>query len=251
MVNVLCFTHESQVQVNEEVSITVLVNDEARSQELKEVHGLSIYIESKSKTILFDTGPSPEILESNSEKIGIDLSFVEDIVISHIHSDHLGGIPYMGWVAPSINVYLPYGVSSSITGFIKKQGLVPIEIVDWTKIYSGIIVSKPLYGPPWEQFLIIKSNNGLILFTGCSHPGINNVVNSVIEYLNNNVYAVVGGLHLVNAPDEVLKNTIDEPLSRIEILVPLHCTGKRAIEYALKKYRSKVLLMKAGDTIKI
>ena len=55
-------------------------------------HGLSIYIETQGRRILFDTGASGLFVQ-NAEKLGVDLGRVDDVVISHGHYDHTGGVP--------------------------------------------------------------------------------------------------------------------------------------------------------------
>ncbi len=233
------------------IDITVIVDDNIVDNKLRKVHGLSIYIELAKNIILFDTGPSPEILQYNSEVLGIDLSLLDLIVISHGHSDHVGGIQYVGWVSPGTKTYVPYALGTHIVNSIRRHGLSPVEVIDWIDIDEEIHISKPFYGPPWEHVLVIKSEKGLIIFTGCSHAGVNNIVNEVVNHYKNKIYAVVGGLHLSNAPDEVVKKTIDNLMSKIDILVPLHCSGKKTIEYAIKKYSNRVFYAGAGSTLSL
>ncbi len=232
------------------VEAVVLVdNNSVDTGRVKAVHGLSIYIEYGRHFILFDTGPSPDILQYNSEALNIDLSLLDFVVISHLHSDHVGGLPYVGWVSPSIKTYIPYASGHYFEQLVRKNGLTPVEVLGWTSLDRDLFISKPFYGPPWEHVLVVRSVEGLVLFTGCSHPGINMVVDEVSSYFGDEVYAVIGGLHLNSAPDNIVYNTIDRLVKKVSKIAPLHCSGDKVLEYMVRKYNDKLLKAMAGSTI--
>ena len=235
-----------------ELEITVLVDDRSVDEiKLRSIHGSALYIETMGHYILFDTGPNPDILRDNSESLDIDLSLLDAVIISHVHTPHTGGLPYVGWVAPSTRTYIPYASGSYFEQIVKKNGLVPIEVIDWIRIFPNIYITKPYYGPPWEHFLVIDSEKGTIVFSGCMHPNPKEVLASIHRYFNKEIYAVIGGFHLVNAPEKIVRTLADYLSSLSTYIVPLHCSGIKFIEYLAMRYPGKLIKAMAGSTIKL
>jgi 7,8-dihydropterin-6-yl-methyl-4-(beta-D-ribofuranosyl)aminobenzene 5'-phosphate synthase len=88
-----------------------------------------------------------------------------------------------------------------------------------------------------EQSLFLKSDSGLIVITGCSHPGIVEILRRVKTLNNSNIYLVVGGFHLMNhSPSQVTK--IIEEIRKLGVkkIAPTHCTGEKAIELFREAY---------------
>ncbi|MCS7128227.1 MAG: MBL fold metallo-hydrolase [Sulfolobales archaeon] len=230
------------------VEVTVIVNDESVKPKLKTMHGLSLLIEAYGRVILFDLGPSSEALQYNADLLGVDLSLVDALVISHLHSDHVGGAPYLGWIAPSTKSYLPYATGCSFTQYIRRNGLNPVEVLDWIQVYPGVHISKSIHGPPWEQSLVIETPSGNILFTGCCHPGLETLV-SEVERKIGKVRAVIGGLHLSRAPTNVVERAAVYLLSKRIVSIPLHCSGRELLEYLNKVNPSLIIKAGAGSQI--
>jgi len=233
------------------VDATVIVDNKVFYEGLKQFHGLSIYVEAYDFMVLFDTGPKEEVLQFNSEKLGINLDLLDAAIISHIHSDHVGGIPYLGWSSPYLKVYIPFDSLSTIGRKVKANGLVPIEVLDWIEIKPRIHVSKPFYGPPWEHFLVVDADKGLILFSGCMHPRIDNVLREITQRFRKKIYAIMGGFHLENAPLKIIEEYIDKLVNiyGIEKIIPLHCSGEYFRMLLKKKYPERYVDAGAGSCI--
>ncbi len=228
----------------------VIVVDNSAEEPLKNVHGLSIFVEANDKYILFDTGPSPDILEYNADKAGIDIDLVDAVVISHTHSAHIGGLPYLGWSSPYLTTYIPYGSMETLGRRIRSEGLKPIEVTNWTRLDRDIYVSRPFNGPPWEHFLVLRSPRGLVVLSGCMHPGAHRVLDEISRYLSERICCVIGGFHLHNAIPKAIANTVDY-LSRIkpDIIVPLHCSGDVFRQMLAEKMPESIKLLKAGQEL--
>jgi len=212
------------------IKVSVLIDDRiCRNKNVKAVHGLSLYIEFRDKHILFDTGPNPDILQFNVEKLDVDLELLDYVVISHEHPDHYSGLPYIGWTTPLLKTYIPYGSWETIGLLAKKNDLQPIEVNDWLELDNNITITKPIHGPPYEHFLVTIDNGGLIVFTGCFHPNPF-VLRDIAKRFNTRIKYLIGGLHFSNGPQHVIDTAINvfEEIG-IEKIAPLHCTHDRLI----------------------
>lgn len=235
------------------VKIIVIVDDRVGESILKNAHGLSLYIEYNNLYLLFDLGPSSDVLQYNVEKLEIDIELVDSIIISHSHVDHFNGIPHVGWVSPFLQIYIPYDSMNSIGKFAKQNSLKPLEVIDWINPWNKIFISKPIYGPPWEHFLVLKTSNGLIVFSGCMHPGVDKTLSEITSYLNDEIYSIIGGFHLANAPDNIVYSTIDILIDkyRVSKIAPLHCSGDLFRNILKNKFFDKYIDAYTGSVIEI
>ena len=125
--------------------------------------------------MLFDADPDPTVLKENAEKLGLDLSKIDLIVISHEPGDHIRGLKYIAEIMGDkpIKVYVPKHMTSSAKKWIRELGFNVIEIERTIVIAKGVAVIGELYGPPYEQALAVNvKGRGLVIFVGCSHPGV-------------------------------------------------------------------------------
>ncbi len=219
---------------------------------LRSAWGLSILVNTSQGLILFDTGPDPNILKHNLLKLGIRPQDIKAVVISHSHGDHTGGLPFILKNHPNIPVYIPAGSSKYLEEYVLKYGGVPITVNETTMIMNGIYVLGELYGPPWEQSLVVRSDKGYILLVGCSHPGIVRITEHLINDLGKPPYLIIGGFHIAGAPLTECKEIIEELINLgIEKIAPIHCSGDTIRELLEKKYPDHYLPAHTGSIIKI
>jgi len=104
-----------------------------------------------------------------------------------------------------------------------------------------------------EQILIVKKQEGLVVFTGCSHKGIVNIIENIrLKIPESNISAIVGGMHLENASKTRIEKTIDYLISmNLKYLIPLHCTGIKAMVQMKEYFKERCLLLCAGDSIEV
>lgn len=220
------------------VKLLVLVDNNPGELGLETAWGLSILVEAPHTRILFDTGPSPKVLLENSHKLGIDLSNIRIVVLSHEHGDHINGLRALDDYVEKIRVYVPYGFNNSFINFIRSRGYKVIIVNDTVEIDEGVYVLKPAYGPPWEHALAINiDGKGLVIVTGCSHPGLDDIVEEAVRALGVKPYIVIGGFHLAGASMDEIKHVVDGLLSLgAEKIYPLHCSGDEIREYLQEVY---------------
>jgi len=189
--------------------------------------------------LLFDTGANLEVLLYNMNKIGINLEEIERIVFSHEHGDHIGGYGIIENLG-NVEVY----VLKSFSKHFKKRisslpNVVLKEITKIEGITDKIYTTGELGFFIKEQSLIIKTENGVTLLTGCSHPGLDKIIRLSSAKINK-VSSVIGGFHGFSR-FEILKD--------LDLIVPCHCTiHKKEI---LRLYSSKSKKCYAGLQLEI
>ncbi|MCS5420398.1 MULTISPECIES: MBL fold metallo-hydrolase [Psychrilyobacter] len=262
------------------MKITTLVENDlySRQEDLKSQHGLSLHIETADKKILFDTGKD-DLFYRNAEILGVDIGGVDYLVLSHAHYDHVGGLAKFLEINKTAKIIISGGAKAEVyskrLGFYKYIG-VKNELLE-ENIDRFILVDKEfkldknisfiinthsegevlkgnshlykktgeIYIPDdfsHEMIMVIEEKKGeLVVFTGCSHGGILNMVKSVEDrYPDMRIKGLVGGFHLQNnitkklaEPEKRVVN-IGEKLMGIPHIYTGHCTGKKGFS-VLKK----------------
>ncbi len=208
--------------------------------------------------LLFDTFGDPGVLLNNVRKFNIDLIKIKHIFLSHDDWDHISGLWYLLPGRKDITVYLCPGFNQEVKNRILSFGVPVVEVEPFTEIKEGVFSTgqiQSFYGDRiiFEQALVIKFLKNLTIVTGCSHPGIVNVINVVKKhFLKERVYFVLGGLHLKDNTDEanscVIKGMRDLGVRKI---APMHCTGKRATNMIREAFGYGFERVKEGDSIEL
>jgi 7,8-dihydropterin-6-yl-methyl-4-(beta-D-ribofuranosyl)aminobenzene 5'-phosphate synthase len=235
--------------------------------------GFAALVETDGHRILVDTGAKPDTVLLNARELNLDLSDVREVVLTHNHDDHVGGLLTLrrefmkkNPAALSIvhvgkgifysrpkdgreeNVMLALRKEYEATGgkFVEHDG--PAEL------FPGAWLTGPIPRPypernwsvtgkvqtpsglvedniPEDQSLVLNTNKGLVVVSGCGHAGIVNTLTfAEKQFPSTPVYALVGGFHLFAATDEQLDWTADKLKGfGVSYLIGAHCTGIEAV----------------------
>lgn len=258
------------------MKITALVENTSHRTGVRPLHGLSLYIESKNCNILFDMGQD-DLFIKNAEILGVDLSKADIAVISHGHYDHGGGLEYFLEINKYVPVYISnlafkdyYNGAGKYIGLDKKlrdSGRLvftkkDMEIAPGIWLYTcknqvyrneiepyGLSVKENGILEPenfnHEQYLLIEENGCRVLFSGCSHRGVLNIVDWFKpDYL-------IGGFHFCKIEDETeLKKAAETLNGYATEYYTCHCTGVEEYE-VLSKYMSRINYLSCGESINL
>jgi len=231
------------------LQITTLVeNSPGEHKGLVHEHGLCFHIDNGGNCLLFDVGPTDALIR-NAAKLRIDLTRVSQVVLSHGHYDHSGGLRFLATPTSGFGVvtgrgffdekYGEMGAAHEFLGndfdaqWLADNGIPhavldePVRelapgvhvLTDFPRVHPDEIVNPRFkvrvdgaFVPDTfadEVMLAVDTPRGLVAVLGCSHPGVKNMLDATALRLGKPIYAVVGGTHLVEASPESLALTID------------------------------------------
>jgi len=239
-------------ETSSNVMITIVYDNNEFDKNLKTAWGFSCLVELEDKKILFDTGGDSPTLLNNMEKLKMDLKEIDIVVLSHIHGDHTGGLTGVLEKNPDVTVYIPKSFPSSFKNEIKSYGAKFVDVDNPIKIFDGIYTTGELGTWIKEQSLIIKTDKGLVVITGCAHPGIMNIVRKAKEVTKEDLYLVIGGFHLGGASDADLMQIVNVFRElNVKKVGPCHCSGDRCRELFEEEYKDDFIEVGVGREIKV
>ncbi|NCU35942.1 MBL fold metallo-hydrolase [Candidatus Falkowbacteria bacterium] len=203
-------------------------------------------------TLMFDTGAQKEILFHNLQAMNLRLANVHKLVISHHHGDHTGNIFPVLEANPLMQVFLPSSLDGNFRKMVENYGARVVCDAKMRPVGSGMYLSGEMGFQTREQALVIRTARGLVLLTGCGHPGVDRMVKKVAKLFGEPVYLVMGGFHLEDFTDHELDNIIGElKKTGVKKVIPGHCTGSKAIERFAAEFGNDCLQGGTGRIIEI
>jgi 7,8-dihydropterin-6-yl-methyl-4-(beta-D-ribofuranosyl)aminobenzene 5'-phosphate synthase len=232
------------------LSITVSYDNNPCKERLTTAWGFSCVIRGTEKTILFDTGGDGSILVTNLEELDINPKEIDLVVLSHIHGDHVGGLPSFLEKNPEVVVYLPKSFPKGFKDKLKEYGAKIVEVQEPLKICEKVYSTGELGTWIKEESLIIHTEKGLIVITGCAHPGIVKIVNKAKDFFKNTVLLVMGGFHLGGESKGEIENIISSFRKLgVSYVGPCHCSGDTARQLFKKEYGENYINVGVGRVV--
>ena len=214
--------------------------------------GFSCVVTGTDKTILFDTGRKGEVLLANLKKMGVSPADVESVVISHNHRDHTGGLLTVLKQNRNVSVYLPKETPEGFAKDVKELAAGTTVVSQPVTICKGALVLGPMGDQIIEQSLVIDTDKGLVIITGCSHPGIEVIAKRAKEELNRDIYMILGGTHLLHHSEKDLQSVIDTLKELgVQKVAPSHCSGDKAIAKFQDAFGDRFIKMGVGRVVEV
>ncbi|HET19092.1 MAG TPA: MBL fold metallo-hydrolase [Chromatiales bacterium] len=265
-----------------QLDITVLVENQPAGRGLLGEHGLAFHLRADGRNVLFDTGQGLTLLH-NADLLGLDLSELSAIVLSHGHYDHTGGLPGVLERCGTVDIFLhpealrpkfnrdgkDVGTSQEATAALGHARKIHATEKP-TEIVPGLFVTGPVPrrnafedtgGPfycdaqkhvedliPDDQSLYAVLPEGVVVILGCCHAGVVNTLEYISELTGGApIHALIGGTHLLRAGEERLAHTAGllETLD-VKVLAPNHCTGLNAQCYLRARFPDRFVEAPAG-----
>jgi 7,8-dihydropterin-6-yl-methyl-4-(beta-D-ribofuranosyl)aminobenzene 5'-phosphate synthase len=267
--------------------VTILYDAFSDNKAVTKDWGFSALVEHDGKRILFDTGNNAATFEHNVKALGLDLSRLDFVVISHRHTDHTTGLKYLLSVNPNVPIYAPLESFGIFGGAVPPALIKPaISLPARMRYYDGKYPDKIPTGYPWsggnfvlvdkqteispgiflvftisktpgtlelrELSLVLRGSDGLSVIVGCSHPGIEEILQAA-SVIDPHVHFLGGGLHLVSTPETEIDRLVDNLKNKwkLEKIAPGHCTGEPAFLRLQKAFGEDYLYAGAGTRLEI
>lgn len=248
-------------------------------------HGLSVYVETQKHKLLVDTGASDAFLK-NADALGINLTEVDTLILSHGHYDHAGGILAFQERNPKAEIYMQrsacedyyhderyIGIDKRIAGLSQVRMLdgdfrIDDELFLFSHIRgrkyfakSNLLLSKRVNGKNMqdsfdhEQCLVITQGQEHTLISGCAHNGILNILSRYQELFHKDPEIVISGFHMMKKGEYtqeetgIICETARQLSSMDTVFYTGHCTGSEAFALMAPYMGEKLAAIHSGTRI--
>ncbi|MFH0753576.1 MAG: MBL fold metallo-hydrolase [Candidatus Omnitrophota bacterium] len=207
--------------------------------------------------ILFDTFGDARVFMANIKEQKIDLSKIRHVVISHDDWDHIAGLWAVLERYKDLNVYVVPRFKAELKDRIRSLGVVLVEVSEPMMIRDGVYSTGELSGASgrgllYEQALMIKQGKRLGVVTGCAHPKLPDILRVAKNYFHQGIDVLIGGFHLKDIAPDRIKDVVEGLLKfGVSHVVPLHCTGAKAVKEFKRFYVNNYSHLCEGDSIEV
>lgn len=264
--------------------ITIIADAFSDRDDVRLDWGFAALVEYRGKRILFDAGNDAELLAENARALGIDLTRLDFVVISHRHGDHANGLRHILSINPDVPIYAPAGdeyfgtttpaayferarpdlpasmryFGGNVPAAVTRAGPWPVQfrrVTGRVEIAPGIslVANRDPYGAYRETpelSLVLETPAGQVVVVGCSHPGIERILASV-DAKTTPVAGIVGGLHLVTTPEAEIDRLVDALRNEwnVRAVAAGHCSGEYAFAAMRRAYGERYYYVGVGSTV--
>jgi 7,8-dihydropterin-6-yl-methyl-4-(beta-D-ribofuranosyl)aminobenzene 5'-phosphate synthase len=219
--------------------------------------GFACWVEVDDTTLLFDTGGDGDTLMANLASLGLDPSAIDAVVLSHAHGDHTGGLMPLLSTGITPIVYVPASFPAAFKRDVRRYTDL-VEVTDGAMIKPAVYTTGEVGSGIIEQALVVKTRDGLVVITGCAHPGVVEMVRRAKEVAADasdsqgtasglRVALVMGGFHLGGASRAQVEAIVEDFRDLgVDRVAPCHCTGDQARQHFADSFGEDCTLAGVG-----
>jgi len=251
-------------EATDHIVFTILYDNTSVADSIIADHGFACLIQSGDRSCLFDAGRISEKFMANALTMDVNFSSIDQVFVSHIHGDHTGGLFDLLDRCSKPTLYLPFTyphmrneplgdrADNDFNAFLERLKPLVSEIIREkgpVEMRHGFYTTGTIEDQTYEHALVVPTSRGLIVVTGCAHPGILEIVTRAKELMKQDVLFVLGGFHLIST-DSGQITTIARRLRKLTKYVgPCHCTGERAQRIIKSVFREDYVEIQAGTKL--
>ncbi|HPI98110.1 MAG TPA: MBL fold metallo-hydrolase [Synergistales bacterium] len=237
---------------SENLSLSILYDNIVWAAGTESGWGFSCLVRTGRESILFDTGAKGSLLLQNMKAMDISPSSVSSVVLSHFHGDHTGGMDAFLGMNSNVPVYFPASFSSGFVERVLASGASAVPVSGPVEIADSVYSTGEMGREVKEQAMAIDTDKGLIIVTGCAHPGFMEVIAHVRCISEKNIFMIVGGFHLESRSGFEIEKVMGYfQRQDIRYVCPGHCTGPLAEEIFKLEFGSRYIPMGTGRVIQL
>jgi len=230
------------------IKITVVYDNETLAPHLAAAWGFACLV---GDELLFDTGGDANRLLANMKKLGIDPLKIQTVVLSHAHGDHTGGLGGLLATGAQPQVYVPRAFPERFQADVRARTPL-VQVHGPAEIQPGIHTTGEVGTTIVEQALVVEGGEGLVVITGCAHPGVVEMVRRAHEHISSQIALVLGGFHLGGVSRRSVKRILATFRDLgVRQVAPCHCTGRRAIRAFAQEYGENYIQVGVGLTLEV
>ena len=254
--------------------VTILYDAFGPASALQKDWGFAAFVEYGGRRILFDTGNDAAIFAHNVKQLGVDLTRLDAVVISHRHGDHTTGLEVVVSANPGVPIYVPHEPAFFKGGAPKEFFARDPSLPPQMRYFDGKDPGDVRSGTPWpkanfqilrknteilpgffvlttrsekagtremnELSLAIRTPKGLAVIVGCSHPGVENILAAAAQ-IDTRLYTTIGGFHLVLTPGDEIERVagVLHDTLRLQRAAPGHCTSEPGFAAFMRKFADR------------
>ncbi|GAK49992.1 hypothetical protein U14_01217 [Candidatus Moduliflexus flocculans] len=243
----------TQFTPSREFELTILYDNMPKQPGFETAWGFACLIRGAEHAILFDTGGDGAVLLRNMQRANVDPNEFDILALSHQHWDHVGGLYHLLDARQRhLALYVPASFSTHFKQDVQRYDIELTNVCDPVRLAEGVMSTGDLSGAIREQALLLETTRGVVIVTGCAHPGILKIIETVRDLLpQKHILLVLGGFHLMNDTETDIERAVTRFRELgVEYVAPTHCSGEQTRAIFSHEYQAHFLAVGAGSVIR-